>query len=433
MSHPLDATVVESSAKPTSVRYQVLGLLSLAAAISYVARYAQGVAESTIREEMALTKNESGWLLGAFYLSYALLQIPGGRFAQLIGVRRSLSLFAIVWSLAAVCIAFSTGFWGLFFSILLLGAAQAGVFPGACYSISHWMPGDRRSFACSLLATGMQIGAILTAVMTGPLMDAIGWRRVYLVYAIPGFAWAIWFMARFRDDPASNPAVNTAERSLIESGGGRVAPAARIKPPTPWGTVLRNRTVWFLCTQQMCRAASAMFFASWFPTFLQHTRNMSVSDSGYRQALVFAGNLAGALCGGLVVDSILRRTGNLRLSRSGVGTTCLFVCASLILTAWFVEHELLAIVLLAAGAFFAALAGPSAYVATIDIAGNYVPQVFGLMNMMGNLATAACPILVARYFERNEQWDLALLMFAALYLVGSVSWLLVDPHRKIES
>ncbi len=425
----------EPGDKPTNVRYLVLSLMSLAATISYIARYAQGVAESTIRDDMQLSIVQSGWLQGAFYLSYALLQIPGGRLAQKIGTRRSMSLFAIVWSIAAVCIASSAEFWSLFASILLLGAAQAGLFPSACYSISHWMPHSRRSFACSLLAAGMQIGAILTAVMTGPLIKNkdIGWRGVYLLYAIPGFIWAAWFLFRFRDDPADDPKVNEAERELIRSGGGRSADTSIARSPTPWRAILRSRTVWFLCTQQMCRAGSSMFFASWFPTFLQHTRNMSVSDSGYRQAFVFTGNFAGAFCGGLVADWIFQRTGNLRISRAGLGASCLFVCASLIVAAWFVEDATGAIALLACGAFFAALAGPSAYVATIDISGEHVPQVFGLMNMMGNLATAACPILVAKFFERNEQWDLALLMFAALYLPGAICWLFVDPRQKIEA
>jgi ACS family glucarate transporter-like MFS transporter/ACS family D-galactonate transporter-like MFS transporter len=418
---------------PTNVRYQVLGLLAVAATISYIARYAQGVAESTIRGEMQLTKVQSGWLLGAFYMSYALLQIPGGRLAQQIGTRKTLTLFAVVWSAAAVCIAFARDFWTLFAAILLLGAAQAGVFPSMCYSISHWMPLSRRSLACSLLAAGMQVGAILTAVMTGPLMknNNIGWRGVYLLYAIPGFLWAVWFLLRFHDDPASDGKVNDAERRLIQSGGGRSADGSTSRAPTPWGAILRSRTVWFLCLQQMCRAASAMFFASWFPTFLQNTRGMSISDSGYRQALVFAGNFSGALCGGMVADWIFLRTGNLRVSRAGVGVTCLFACASLIVGAWFVKDANLAIALLACGAFCAALAGPSAYVATIDIAGEHVPQVFGLMNMMGNLATAACPILIARFFERNAQWDLALLMFAGLYVIGAVCWLFVDPRKKI--
>lgn len=172
-----------------------------------------------------------------------------------------------------------------------------------------------------------------------------------------------------------------------------------------------------------------MFFASWFPTFLQETRGISVAGSGYLQGLVLAGTLTGSICGGLLTDWIWRRTKNLRLSRSGVGAAFLGGCGLLILGAWFVESYVVAVGLLTVGALFAALAGPCAFAATIDIGGTRVPQVFGLMNMCGNLAAAACPILVGMLFSWTSNWNLVLLVFAGVYLAGAVCWLFVNPQR----
>ncbi len=420
-----------SGQQPTNMRYQVLGLLTLAAAIAYLARNSLGVAESTIRDDMGLTRTQSGLFMGAFFWSYAFLQVPSGWLTQQFGTRRTLAFFAITWSAAAVGIGMAPSLAVLIVAYMAMGMAQAGLFPSACYSVSHWIPQARRSFACGILSVGMQIGAILAAVMTGILIEEIGWRSVILVYAIPGFLWSLVFMSRFRDYPAEDAAVNDAERLLIQADGNRPATAAHAKSPTPWGAIFLSPTVLFLCSQQMCRAAGYMFFASWFPTFLQEARRVTVSNSGYLQALVFAGTLVGSLGGGLLTDWIWKRTGNLRLSRSGVGAGCLLACALLILAAWFVKSVVLAVALLSLGAFFAALAGPSAYVVTIDIAGDHIPQVFGLMNMMGNIAAAACPILVALLFKWTGNWDLVLLVFAALYLAGAACWLLVDPGQVI--
>jgi ACS family D-galactonate transporter-like MFS transporter len=419
--------------KPTTARFEVLGLLAMAAMIAYLARNSLGVAESTIRDDMHLSLSQSGWFMGAFFWSYAVLQIPSGWLAQRYGTRRMLTLFAIGWSAAVLCIGSAPAFWILIAANLLMGAAQAGIFPSACYSISHWIPQARRSSACGILSAGMQVGAIMVAVVTGPLIADIGWRRAFMIYAIPGFLWALVFMSRFRDQPADDATVNDMERELIQSGARRPNASASNRGPTPWMAMAWSRTVWFLCLQQMCRSAGYIFFATWFPTFLQKARNMTVSDSGYLQALVLGGTLVGSFGGGLVTDWILRRTGNLKLSRSGVGAGCLLVCALLILAAWFVKDVTAAVALLAGGAFFAALAGPSAYVVTIDIGGGHVPQVFGLMNMMGNLAAAACPIVVGELFERTDNWDLALLMFAGLYLTGAICWLFVDPRQKIDA
>ncbi|MCA9012234.1 MAG: MFS transporter, partial [Planctomycetaceae bacterium] len=195
-------------------------------------------------------------------------------------------------------------------------------------------------------------------------------------------------------------------------------------------TVACSPAMLWLCGQQICRASGYMFFASWFPTFLQETRGVSVAKSGYLQGLVFAGTLAGCIFGGIMTDWIWRRTGGLSLSRSAVGAASLGACSFLILVAWFVKSPELAVALLTLGSFFAALAGPAAFAAVIDIGGPRVPQVFGLMNMIGNFAAAACPFVVGKLFELTTNWNLVLLLFAGVYFAGAVCWVFVNPPRQ---
>lgn len=429
-TNPYPDSATESSSRPTSVRYEVIGLLTLAAAVAYLTRNAVGVAESTIRDDLGLSIRQSGWFMAAFFWSYAALQVPSGSVAHRHGTRFAMVTFACACSLAAVCIGIAPGLWLLIVAQLLMGAAQAGMFPASCFAISHWTPLARRSLACGFLAVGMQAGAITASMTTGNLMDVIHWRWVFALFSVPGFLWAASFFLRFRNHPADDSKVNEAELEIIRAGRPSADPPSTAVP-TPWRSVLRNSALWFLCGQQICRAAGYMFFASWFPTFLQETRGVSVKDSGYLQALVFTGTLTGSLFGGLLTDWIWQRTGNLKLSRSGVGATFLLGCAMLILAAWFVESTFLAVALLAAGSLLAAMAGPCASTATIDIGGDHVPQVYGIMNMSGNFAAAACPILIAELFEWTSNWSIVLLLFAATYLVGAICWAMVDVRQTI--
>jgi ACS family D-galactonate transporter-like MFS transporter len=421
----------QPDAAPTNVRYQVVAWLTLAAAIAYLTRNAVSVAESTIREDLGLSLRQSGWFMGTFFWSYALLQIPGGELAHRRGAKLAMVLFTAAGSVATLCIGLAPGLWLLLTAQLIMGAAQAGLFPASCYSISHWIPLARRTFACGILTMGMQVGAIAASILTGRFIENIPWRWVFLIYALPGIVWAIAFLMKFRDRPQNDPSVNAAELQLI-SPVPQDSHSRSENRSAPWGAIVANPAIWFLCGQQICRGAGYMFFASWFPTFLQATRGVSVVGSGYLQALVFSGTMAGCIIGGWLTDWILNRTGSLRYSRSGVGSTFLFGCSMLILAAWFVESTTVAVGLLAAGALFAALAGPCAFSATMDIGGDHVPQVFGLMNMTGNLAAAACPILVAELFEWTSNWGLVLLVFSGIYLAGAISWAFVDCSRKVE-
>jgi len=416
--------------RPTTVRYRVLAWLTLAAALSYLCRSAVSVAESTVRSDLGLTLQESGWFMGAFFWTYGVFQVPCGWFSERVGTRLALAVFAAGWSLATIGISIAPGFWLLIIAQLIMGIAQAGVFPAACNSIGHWMPLAQRSLGCGVFTAGMQVGAIIASLSVGDLMVALGWRWVFVAFALPGIVWAVGFLSWFRDRPEQTAAVDSNELKLIQTGRTVNDARQRFTHGDQAGllSIAFSPVMLWLCGQQICRASGYMFFASWFPTFLQETRGVSVAQSGYLQGLVFAGTLTGCIFGGVLTDWIWRRTGGLRLSRSGVGAAALGACSMLILAAWFVQNAGLAMALLTLGAFFAALAGPAAFAATIDIGGSRVPQVFGLMNMVGNFAAAACPSVIGKLFEVTSNWNLVLLLFAGVYFVGAICWLFVNPQ-----
>lgn len=435
---------------PTTVRYRVLAWLTLAAALSYLCRSAVSVAESTVRSDLGLTLEESGWFMGAFFWTYAIFQVPGGWFSERVGTRIALSIFAVVWSLATIGIGVAPGFWWLIFAQLIIGFAQGGIFPASCNSIGHWIPLAQRSLSCGVLTAGMQVGAITASAIVGVLVLELGWRWMFVACGLPGIFWVVGFILSFRDHPEQSPAVNVSELELIRADRNstdaiphamsmhdadpddenpyRVDSSLDVVTTNDLLSIIFSPAMFFLCGQQVCRASGYMFFASWFPTFLQQTRGISVAQSGYLQGLVFTGTLTGCIFGGALTDWIWRRTGGLRLSRSGVGAASLGACSILIVAAWFVKNAELAVALLTLGSFFAALAGPAAFAATIDIGGQRVPQVFGLMNMVGNFAAAACPVVVGKLFQVTENWNIVLLLFAGVYFAGAICWVFVNPR-----
>lgn len=422
------------NARPTNIRYLTVTWLTLAAALAYLCRNSIGVAESTIRADLDLTMTQSGWFMGCFFWTYALFQIPTGWFSERVGSRIACTLYAIGWSIAIVGISVSPWYWLLIAAQLLMGIAQAGIFPASCSSIGLWMPLSQRSTACGFLTAGMQVGAIIAATLTGVLMVYLSWRLAFAIYALPGLIWAVIFYSWFRNQPEQVGTVNRSELELISAGRETETddqPAAT----SEWQELLRifrSPMMWLLCGQQICRSAGYMFFASWFPTFLQETRAVTVAESGFLQGLVFAGTLGGCLIGGTATDWIWRRTASLRWSRSGVGAASLAACGLLILSAWFVNRAEIAVSLIAAGAFCAALAGPCAFATTIDIGRTRVPQVFGTMNMFGNFAAASCPVFVAWLFGWTANWNLVLLLFAGVYLLGAICWIFVNPKHHID-
>ena len=114
--------------------------------------------------------------------------------------------------------------------------------------------------------------------------------------------------------------MSEAELQFIHSG--RSARAVREttseSEPTPWLGILSSPAMWWICAQQFFRAAGYIFFASWFPTYLQKVHGVTPSESGVLASLPLLAVVGGSLVGGAVSDRVLARTGSRAWARKGL-------------------------------------------------------------------------------------------------------------------
>ena len=189
-----------------------------------------------------------------------------------------------------------------------------------------------------------------------------------------------------------------------------------------------NPAVGWLTAQQFCRAAGAIFYFTWFPTYLRETRGVNVVEAGLLASLLLWANVAGSVAGGWLSDRVLKLTGTLRAARQGVAVVSLVGAAGLIGASYFVADTTPAVLVLSAGSFVAALAGPPAYALTMDLGGPRTASVFGAMNTAGAASSALFPIAVP-YLVAAASWDAALGAFAGIHLVAAGCWLMIDADR----
>lgn len=424
------ANIDASNERATVVRFVVLGWLCLAAAIAYVHRGVLAVPAPQIKSDLDLNDDQLSWIMSSFYLGYAIFQLPSGWLGDRWGPRLALTFFALTWSAATAFLGLTTGFVVLFACHFTNGIAQAGLFPAAIKSLSRWFPASRRAFPTGILASFMSIGGMLATALPALLLPYMSWQILIVCLAVPGVIWTVGFHYWFRDEPQDHPWVNDAELELIREGEAET-PKTTAKPPTPWGVLLTSPQMLFISGQQFFRAAGYVFYATWFPTYLQETRGVSLSEAGFLAALPLLGVVLGATCGGAASDWIQRRTGSRRLSRQGWAIFNMVACALFILGAYFVEGAKEAVLLIGLGSFHAGMGGPAGYSITMDVGGKHVSTVFSLMNTAGNIGGAICPKIVAWLVIATGQWELVLLLFVAIYLSSAASWALVDPTTPI--
>ena len=407
-------------------RYRVLVLLCTSAAIAYIQRAALSVPASEIASdlEFADLARDMGWIQSAWYFSYGLMQIPSGWLADRLGSRRALSIFSVVWSLATLLTAFVTDFVSLLVMWSLMGAAQAGAFPCAAKALGRIFPETERARATGLLASGMTLGGAIAPVMTAMVLESLmawadawgieRWRLLLGAYAVPGILWTVVFLGL------------VSVRTLPAGSRASVASV-----PVDWSRLLRSWPLALLCAQQFFRAAGMVFFMTWFPTFLQKTREVTLLGSGVLTTVAGIGGVVGSLTGGFFSDWLLLKTGNKRLSRQGIAVVGMGLCSLLIVASYFVSDIQQSIALITLGAFCATFGGVSGYTVAISFGGRQVATVFSTMNMFGNLGAALFPLTAGWLVAQTGNWNLILFLFASVMAIDALCWAFLNPQGTL--
>lgn len=409
------------------MRYGVLAAVSLMAMIAYIQRSAFSVPLKEIGADLKLEDAPlwMGYIQSAWYLGYAVFQLPGGWVADRVGARRGLLLFALCSSIATTLSGFASGYWGLLVVWALMGSFQAGVFPCTVKSIGMIFPEKERSRASGLLACGMLAGGAIGSQLTAKLLEWFTvpaqtwevnrWRLCLMLYGVPGVLWVMAY------------AMGTSEAQL----GKRTSTAASTARPIRWTLMLTSPTLILLCAQQFLRAAGMVFFLTWFPTFLMETRGVTMGKSGTLTMYAGVAAMVGSLLGGFFSDWLYKTTGRKWLSRQGIAITGMATCAVLIVVSYFVSNVSMAIALISVGAFAASFGGVSGYTVAIDFGGKHVATVFGAMNMCGNFGAMLFPVTVGLVVTWTKNWNLALFIFAGLMAVDAVCWSLLNPRGTL--
>jgi len=434
------------------------------AMIAYLCRNSLGVAEKTIRLDLGISEESMGFVMGSFFWAYALCQIPGGLLGKKFGSRIWLPVFASLSALATMTFGMATGVAGLLTARIGIGVAQAGLFPCSTIAITKWFPKGERGLASGFLAASMPVGGAIGLGLTGELLELTSWRWILTLYSIPGLLWAVGFRKWFRETPSEHRGANRAESDYItevndesqastaetedSSKSAQVSQesetASTDEPisSASWLFLLTRLSFYMICGQQFFRAAGAAFFQSWFPTYLQETRGVSTAKSGWLSTLPLIATVVAAILAGGLSDYVYRKTNRLTLARSGLAGGALFLCSVLVFSAWFVKDATTATLVISAGAFFAAVAGPCAYASTMDMGGQNVSLVFSWMNMIGNFG-AALVIWRVPYFRKfvadtpmlldlcgGNSWNAILLLFGTMFLMSSACWTLLRVREN---
>lgn len=408
------------------MRYNLLSFLCAATVIAYIQRSALGVPSKQIEADLGLTPGDLGFVWLAWYIGYAVFQIPAGVAADRIGSKAALIVFALTWSVLTATTGTATNFVELCAFWGLMGVAQAGIFVCATKGIALTFPKTEQAIASGALAFCMASGAALSQYVTGRLLGALTWPEILALYMVPGLVWALAF-AYFVPAPEP-PFVPEPEP---DDPAAPPSPPPPAEPPVPWSRLLTDRNMLLLCGQQFLRAGATALFFTWFPRYLQEAFDVSKADSGRLAAWPLIVGAFGGLLGGTISDWLLRRTGNPRLSRQGVAVVGTTVCTLVSFAAYHAGSAQGVVILVSVAGFCGYASGVSAYATAMKMGGKRVSVVFATMNMSGNVGAGVFPFAVGQLVGGTGNWNLTLLLFAGMFAGSAVCWVRLNPKGTL--
>jgi MFS transporter, ACS family, glucarate transporter len=430
------------------VRFRVLAFLCVLSFLTYYDRQCIVRAQADIKESLGLSDGQMGVILGAFWLAYALFEIPGGWMGDRIGARFTLTRIVLAWSLFTALTGAATGFYTLLMYRLLFGVGEAGAYPNMAHVQSRWLPKLERARAGGLLWLCARWGLAFAPLLFGTITRAVeslqasfagspivswfaatpSWRIGFFISGLLGVVWCLAFYPWFRDEPAQKKSVNPAELEHIHSGRGKIDATHHMAAAT-WAKLFSSPSLWAIGIYYFCGSFAWSFFVSWMPRYFDDVHGVTYKQSEWSAALpMFCGGIA-CLVGGVLSDELVRRTGWRRLGRAVFPITGCLVAAAAMFAMPFVRTPRDATILMCIVATAFDFGQAANWAAIVDIGGRYAGVALGFINMIGCLAHAVQPYIGQDVFNKIG-WNALFGMYAVAYILAMTTWTVINPLKR---
>ncbi len=390
----------------------LLVLLAVSVFINYIDRGNLAIAAPLLKDELGVSPAQLGFLLSAFFWTYACMQPVHGWLVDRVNVYWLLAACFSLWSLATAATGLVHVFADLLVLRFVLGVSEAAVFPANSKIIALNYPEEHRGVANAVVIAGISFGPALGLLLGGTLMARFGWRPFFVVL---GLVSLLWVPAWIRWTPRHN---------IVPSETSTGAPTLM--------EFLKLRSAWGTCCGLWCGNYANYFLLTWIPYYLVRDQGFSmrsmakIGGAGYLLSAGFAA-LSGWLSDRWIMaggsPTVARKT---FVAGAPVGVAILLaLCAT-------ARPPASVGLLLAAMAFFG-ISSSNVYAVSQRLAGpEAAGRWVGFQNGFGNLSGAVVPVVTGFILQRTGHFAWAFLITAAVELVGAACWaFLLGPVEPV--
>ena len=270
--------------------------------LNYLDRTNVSFAALTMNEAIGLTAAQFGLGSGIFFLGYCLLEVPSNLALYRFGARRWISRIMISWGLVSAAMALAVGPTSFYVLRALLGAAEAGFFPGVAFYLATWFPAEYRTRIIAWFMVAIPISSVIGGPVSGLLlrMDGVaglaGWQWLFLVEGLPVVVVGLVLLWMLADTPENTAWLSDEEKAIVRR---RLESERRPKEVRRLSVAIRDPRVLTLASIQFGFLVGSYGIGLFLPQILDTGRLTDVQIGFVTSALLRRGQRRHDCLGGL--------------------------------------------------------------------------------------------------------------------------------------
>jgi sugar phosphate permease len=375
--------------------------------------------------DLNIDKATSSLLGSLFFLGYFFFQIPGAHYAASRSAKKLIFISLICWGALAAATGMVSNVSSLIAIRFMLGVVESAVMPSMLILLSQWFTRKERSRANTFLILGNPVTVLWMSVLSGYLIDSMGWRWMFILQGAPGIIWAFIWWRMIDEKPKDAAWLTEDEKQAIEAQ--LEDEQTGIKPVKNYAEAFRSKTVVLLCLQYFLWSLGVYGFVMWLPSIIKAAPDMDIVRTGWLSSVPYILAITGMLATSYFSDRSLNR--KLFIWPFLLIASVAFLFSCLIGT----DHFWISFVLLviAGGALYAPY-GPFFAVITEILPKNVAGGALGLINSIGALGSFTGAYLVGYLNGSTGGFQASyILMSVALLLATVITCIVVKSPERV--
>ena len=411
-----------------SVSWRLMPFLIMAYLLCYIDRVNVGFASLQMNKAVGIDPKTYGLGAGIFFIGYFILEVPSNLGLEKFGARKWIARIMLSWGVVSAAFALIGGPISFLVLRFMLGAAEAGFFPGVILYLTYWFPAVYRAKIVGIFMVAIPVAGLIGSPISGAIlgMDGVlglgGWQWIFLLEAAPtlllGFAAFFWLT----DRPEHAPWLPREQQEWLIA---RLAAESRRVPKVPHQSVwkvMTNKYVLVMALVYAGAAGASTSLALWMPQLVK-SFGMTNFETGLVNAIPFGIAAVWMILWGRSSDKTGERVWHNALPLA-------WMVVAMVLTFFFIKNIWVIVplmTLIAAGTY--ASKGPFWALSSEWLGASTAAAGLAQINALGNLSGFFFNYMIGWIKDETGSFPLAIMPIAVVATIGTICVLVVGRNQ----